>query len=61
MSAERWLTKKEAADLAQLHEQTIYRAIRKGALKKAKNGVRRVRIAESDLLRWMNGAKLSGA
>lgn len=60
MSNERWLTKKEAATESKYSTKTIERAIKKGALRKVKNGVRRVRIAYSELLRWMNGNQARG-
>jgi excisionase family DNA binding protein len=55
--SEKWLTKKEAASTSGYSEKTIDRAIRSGQLRKAQNGVRRVRIAYSDLVRFMNGDK----
>jgi excisionase family DNA binding protein len=56
--SERWLSKKEAAALSGYSEKTIQRAIRRGLLRCADNGVRRVRIAYSQFERWMNGAKV---
>jgi excisionase family DNA binding protein len=58
---ERWLSKKQAARLCGFCEKTIDRAVKKGVLRRARNGVRAVRIAQSDLLRWMNGGQARGA
>jgi excisionase family DNA binding protein len=55
---DRWLSKREAAGLAGVSEKTIDRAIKRGFLRRAKNGVRRVLIAYSELCRWMNGGKV---
>jgi excisionase family DNA binding protein len=55
MQLERWLTKREAAEIARVSEKTIDRAIKRGWLKRVENGVRKVLIAYSELLRWMNG------
>lgn len=52
---EKWLSKQQAAAVAGLSEKTIDRAIKRGALRRARNGVRRVVVAYSDLLRWMKG------
>jgi excisionase family DNA binding protein len=54
---ERWVSLEEAAEIAGVHPKTVTRAIHKGALRRAKNGVRRVLIAYSDLVRWMKGGK----
>ena len=54
---ERWLTVTEAAELARCHPKTIDRAIKRGNLPRVKNGVRKVLIALSELVRWMNGGK----
>jgi len=60
MEMERWLNKKEAALAANVCTKTIDRAIAKGFLKRAKNHVRKVLIAYSELQRWMNGGRLTG-
>ena len=52
---QRWVTKREAAELAGVSPKTIQRAISRGELKRAKNGVRKVLIAYPDLSRWMKG------
>ena len=57
MRTERWLTKREAAKLARVSEKTIDRAIRRGWLRRVENGVRKVLIAYSELLRWMSGRR----
>jgi len=57
MKTERWLTKREAAKLARVSEKTIDRAIRRGWLRRVENGVRKVVIAYSELLRWMTGRR----
>jgi hypothetical protein len=60
MSSERWLSKRQAAEIAGVSEKTIDRAIKRRLLSKANNGVRRVLIAYSSLVRWMNGGKVVG-
>jgi len=60
VSVEKWCSKREAAQIAGLSEKTIDRAIKRGKLRRANNGVRRVRIAYSDLVRWLNGGKVAG-
>jgi excisionase family DNA binding protein len=57
---EQWLTKKQAAQLANVSTKTIDRAIARQALRPAKNGVRKVLIAYSELTRWMTGGEPSG-
>ncbi len=54
---ETWLSKREAAELTGYSEKTIDRAIRRGLLRRARNGVRSVRIAYTDLIRFMNGGR----
>jgi len=60
MMDQRWLTKREAAAVAGVSEKSIDRAIRRGLLRRAKNGLRKVLIAYSDLVRWMNGGVVQG-
>ena len=60
MKDERWLSKGQAAELSNVSPKTIDRAIKKGLLRKANNGVRKVLIAYSDLVRWMNGGCSAG-
>lgn len=57
-ASERWLSKVQAAEISGVCVKTIERAIHRGALRVARNGVRRVLIAYSDLVRWMNGGKV---
>jgi excisionase family DNA binding protein len=57
---EKWLTLSEAATSTGLSEKTIRRAIRRGKLRRAENGVRRVLIAATELARWMKGETSQG-
>lgn len=60
-SQEQWLTRKEAAAKSQYSLSTIDRAIQRKALRKVHNGVRRVRIALSELMRFMDSQKPQGS
>jgi excisionase family DNA binding protein len=57
ISGDRILTRREAAEIARVSQKTIDRAIRRRVLRRVENGVRRVRIAYSELMRWMNGGR----
>jgi len=57
---DQWLTKKQAAEISGLSTKSLERAIRRGRLRKAENGVRRVLIAYSELMRWMKGERMPG-
>lgn len=52
---ERYLSKKEASAVTGLSVKTLERAIRRKALRAARTGFRVVRIAYSELVRFMNG------
>jgi hypothetical protein len=57
MERDKWYTKKEAAAKARVCEKTIDRAISRGLLRRVENGIRKVLIADSELIRWMNGSQ----
>jgi excisionase family DNA binding protein len=58
VSADRWMTVKEAARYARCHTETIRRAYWSRQLRVASFGVRNVRIRFGDLMAWLeSGAK----
>ena len=58
MQGEQYCTLAEAAEHARVCTRTIERALARGDLRRVKNGVRKILIAYSELVRWMtNGGR----
>jgi excisionase family DNA binding protein len=55
LSRSRWVDPLTAAELAEVHRETIYRAIRRGELHAYRIGRGRLRIPVEDLERFVEG------
>lgn len=56
----KWLSKRAVAEMTGYSEKTIDRAIKRGWLRRAKNGVRRVRIGYDSVVAFMQGQTAKG-
>ena len=63
MTAERWLTVQQVADMLQLHPETVREWLREGRLEGVRLGERRTgwRVRESEVARFLEAGKAIAA